>query len=281
MIVAGDGRLSLSITGSNFREGVEVLVGGAVMPAERVRRVSSSRITLSVPPELTQESGTLPVLVRNPEGGVSGTAILPVRAPEITRFRPGKLFAGSSNVAVDIRGKNFRERARVYVGDGEQLNFPVERQHVRFRNSTRLVVTLTDDLNRLLTRPGAIKFQVVNPNQAEGVRSEDRAINVVGPQISDARVEALEGDDSRVLLVIEGANFRKGAIVEFFKPGMANAPISQLVPVDLKSRRISVMVGVRKIERLGSFSVRIVNQGTAPVASELFQPRISAVGPGG
>jgi outer membrane protein assembly factor BamB len=274
-IVAGDGKLSLSITGRNFREGAEVVLGGAVMPADRVRRVSRSLITLSVPQELTQESGTLAVVVRNPEGGVSGTAILPVRGPEITRFRPGKLFAGSSDVAVDIRGRNFRNRARVYVGDGAQLNFPVERQHVRFRNSTRLVVTLTDDLNRLLTNPGAIKFQVVNPNSAEGVRSEDRSINVVGPRIADARVEALVDDDSHAMLVIEGANFRKGAIVEFFKPGMENAPVSQLVPVDLKARRISIMVRVRKIERLGSFRVRVVNQGAAPVASEMFQPRLA------
>ncbi|MFY9607611.1 MAG: hypothetical protein WAU45_03245 [Blastocatellia bacterium] len=274
-IVAGDGKLSLSITGKNFREGAEVVLGGAVMPAERVRLVSRSLITLSVPQELTQESGTLPVVVRNPEGGVSGTAILQVRGPEITRFRPGKLFAGTSNVAVDIRGRNFRKRARVYVGDGAQLNFPVDRRHVRFRNSTRLVVTLTDNLNRLLTSPGAIKFQVVNPNGAEGVRSEDHSINVVGPRIADVRVEALEGDDSHVMLVIEGANFRKGAVVEFFKPGMDNAPISQLVPVDLKSRRISVMVDVRKIERLGSFSVRVVNQGAAPVPSEMFRPRVA------
>jgi hypothetical protein len=274
-IVAGDGRLSLRISGRNFREGVEVVLGGAAVPAERVRRVSPSLITLSVPPELTQERGTLPVLVRNPEGGVSGTAILPVRGPEITRFRPGKLFAGSSNVAVDIRGRNFRKRARVYVGDGAQLNFPVERQHVRFRSSTRLVVTLTDDMNKLLTRPGAIKFQVVNPNEAEGVRSEDRAINVVGPRIADARVESLQGNDSHVMLVIEGANFRRGAIVEFFKPGMDNAPVSQLAPVDLKSRRISVKVRVRKLERLGSFSVRVVNQGAAPVASEMFRPRVA------
>lgn len=279
-IVAGDAKLSLGITGKNFREGAEVLLAGALMPAERVRRVSRSLITVSVPQELTQESGTLPVVVRNPEGGVSGTAILPVRGPEITRFRPGKLFAGSSDVAVDIRGRNFRERARVYVGDGAQLNFPVERQHIRFRNSTRLVVTLTDDLNRLLTRPGAIKFQVVNPNGAEGVRSEDHSIKVVGPLIADARVEALPWDDSQVMLVIEGANFRKGAIVEFFKPGIDTAPVSRLVPVDLKSRRISVPVRLSKIERLGSFRVRVVNQGAVPVPSALFQPRMNHLAQG-
>lgn len=280
-IVAGDGKLSLSITGTNFREGAEVVLGGSVMPAERVRRVSRSLIKVSVPRELTQEAGTLPVLVRNPEGGASGTAILPVRGPEITRFRPGKLYAGTSDVAVDIRGKNFRKQARVYVGDGAQLNFPVERQHIRFRSSTRLVVRLTDNLNRLLTGPGAIKFQVVNPNEAEGVRSRDHSIMVVGPRIADARVEALSGDDSQVVLVIDGANFLKGAIVEIFKPGIDNAPVSQLAPVDLNSRRISVMIRVRKLERLGSFRVRVVNQGTVPVASEMFRPRVAELASGG
>jgi outer membrane protein assembly factor BamB len=280
-IVAGDNKLSLNITGKNFRDGAEVVVGSEVMPAERVRRVSRSLITVSLPREITQDSGTLPVIVRNPEGGVSGAAILTVRGPEITGFQPGRLFAGSSGVAVDIRGRNFRPRARVYVGDGAELNFQVERKHIRFQDSTRLVVTLTDDLDRLLTKPGAIKFQVVNPNGIEGVRSEDRAIKVVGPRIADVRVEPLQGDDSRVMLVIDGSNFRKGATVEFFKRGIDNAPVSQLVPDDLKSQRISVVIRARKIERLGSFGVRVVNQGTVPVASELFQPRVSQLVPGG
>ena len=277
-IVAGDRKLSLNITGKNFRDGAEVVVGGEVMPAERVRRVSRSMITLTVPQELTQESGSLPVLVRNPEGGVSGTTILRVRAPEITGFKPGRLFAGTSGVAVDIRGKNFRPRARVYIGDGADLNFAVQRQHIRFQDSTRMVVTLTDDLNRLLTKPGAIKFQVVNPNGAEGIRSEDRAIKVVGPRIADVHVEPVKDDDSSVMLVIDGANFRKGAIVEFFKRGIDNAPVSQMVPVDLKSRRISVVVRAKKMERLGSFGVRVVNPGAAPVASEVFQPRVARGG---
>ncbi|MEK6300196.1 MAG: hypothetical protein AABO41_05695 [Acidobacteriota bacterium] len=274
-IVAGDRKLTLNITGKNFRDGAEVVVGGEVMPAERVRRVNGSLITLSVPQEFTQESGGLPVLVRNLEGGVSGTAILRVRGPEITGFRPGKLYAGTSGVAVDIRGKNFRPRARVFVGDGAELNFAVERRHIRFQDSTRMVVTLTDDLNRLLTKPGEIKFQVVNPNGSEGVRSEDRAIKVVGPRIADVRVEPVKDDDSRVVLVIDGANFRKGAIVEFFKRGIDNAPVSQMVPADLKARRMSVVVRAKKIERLGSFEVRVVNQGVVPVASKLFQPRFT------
>ena len=280
-IVAGDNKLSLSITGKNFRDGAEVVVGSKVMPAERVRRVSRSLITVSLPQEITQDSGTLPVIVRNPEGGVSGAAILTVRGPEITGFQPGRLFAGSSGVAVDIRGRNFRPLSRVYVGDGAELNFPVERKHIRFQDSTRLVVTLTDDLDRLLTKPGAIKFQVVNPNGVEGVRSEDRSIKVVGPRIADVRVEPMQGDDSRVMLVIDGANFRKGATVEFFKRGIDNAPVSQLVPDALKSRRISVVIRAKKIERLGSFGVRVVNQGTVPVASELFQPRVTQLIAGG
>lgn len=274
-IVAGDRKLSLNITGKNFRDGAEVVVGGEVMPGDRVRRVNSSLITLTVPKELTQESGSLPVLVRNPEGGVSGRAVLRVRAPEITGFKNGRLFAGTSGVAVDIRGKNFRPQARVYVGDGADLNFAVERKHVRFQDSTRMIVTLTDDLNRLLNKPGAIKFQVVNPNGSEGVRSEDRAIKVVGPRIADVHVEPVKDDDSRVTLIIDGADFRKGAVVEFFKRGIDNAPVSQMVPSELKSRRISVVVRAKKIERLGSFGVRVVNQGSMPVPSELFEPRIA------
>jgi hypothetical protein len=136
-----------------------------------------------------------------------------------------------------------------------------------------LTVTLTGDLNRLLEKPDMLRFQVVNPNQSDGVPSLDKALNVVGPEIADASIQTLKADSSQARVVIQGANFRRGAIVEFFKMGMEEAPVIQQKPAALTNDRMIVVVSAKKLERMGSFRVRVVNPGTVSVASDLFQPR--------
>jgi len=118
-----------------------------------------------------------------------------------------------------------------------------------------------------------LRFQVVNPNNADGVPSLDKALSVVGPEIADASIQPVADDSSRVRVVIQGANFRKGSMVEFFKVGMENAPVIQQKPASLENDRLIVVVSAKKIERMGSFRVRVVNPGTVSVASAFVQPR--------
>jgi hypothetical protein len=225
-----------------------------------------------VPAQLIQESGKLATTVRNPDGNRSQPIELDVRAPEITGFGRSRIFAGSSNVTFDVLGRNFRSGARVYAG-----NARVDNRHVRFRSSSRLVVTLKDDFNRLLEKPGTLRFQVVNPNDADGVASSDKALPVVGPQIVSASIEPMKNDASHMNVVIAGSHFRRGAVVEFFKAGLDEAPVIQQKPVRLTADKLTVVVPTKTIERIGSFRVRVVNAGTVPVPSSFFQPRRSEV----
>lgn len=269
-VVAGGRSFGLKISGYNFREGaqVELRVGGDVFTAVQVQRPGSKAIRLRVPTHIFQESGTLAVVVRNPDGSKSEPRELEVRAPEITTFAQGKVFAGSSDIRIEILGQSFRRNARVYAG-----NARVENKHVRFRDSSHLTVTLTGDLNRLLEKPDLLKFQVVNPNDADGVPSVDKGLSIVGPEITDAAIQTLKDDASQVRVVIQGANFRGGAMVEFFKVGMEDAPVIQRKPATLTTDRLIVVVSAKKLERMGSFRVRVVNAGTVSVASAFFQPR--------
>jgi hypothetical protein len=221
-VVAGGRSFGLRISGYNFREGaqVELRVNGDVLTAVQVQRLGSKTIRLIVPTHVFQDSGTLTVVVRNTDGSESEPRALEVRAPEITTFAQGKVFAGSSGVRIDILGQSFRRHARVYAG-----NARIENKHVRFRSSTHLTVTLTGDLNRLIEKPALLKFQVVNPNDADGVPSADKALSIVGPEIADATIQTLKDEASQVRVVIRGANFRRGAMVEFFKVGMEDAPV--------------------------------------------------------
>ena len=269
-VVAGSRSFGLRIAGNNFREGVQVELGvnGEVFTAVDVRRQGTRTLRLNVPTHIFQESGTLAVVVRNPDGSKSQPQELEVRAPEITSFAQRKVFAGSSDVRIDILGQNFRRNVRVYAG-----NARIENNHVRFRSSSRLTVTLTGDLNRLLEKPDLLRFQVVNPNNADGVPSLDKALSIVGPEIADSSIEAINGDDSQMRVVIQGANFRRDAMVEFFKVGMADAPVIRQKPSAFTNNRLIVVVSARKLERMGSFLLRVVNPGTVSVASSFVKPR--------
>ena len=176
--------------------------------------------------------------------------------------------AGITSTRIDIRGQNFRRGARVYVGNGSDMNVLLGKRQIRFRNSTHISVTLKGDLNKLLAQPGALQFNVVNPNEGDGVSSEKTTLDVVGPNISSAQIEAVTNDDRARRIVIEGANFRKGAMVEFVK---GEAVIRQQSPESLKGDRLTVTVRARTIDAMGSFRVRVVNPGN--VTSTALQPQ--------
>ncbi|HEY3135482.1 MAG TPA: IPT/TIG domain-containing protein [Blastocatellia bacterium] len=269
-VIAGSRDFSLTIIGDNFRHGaaVDLKLNGDVFTAVHVQRTGSKIITLRVPSNAIQESGQLAVVVRNPGGAQSEPRELEIHGPEITGFTPGEILAGSSDVAIDIVGRSFRRRSRVYAG-----NARIEQKRVRFVNTRHLVVTFTGEMNRLLEKPDELRFEVVNPNAGDGVASSNKGLSVVGPEITNASVQPCKDDSSRVYVVIDGANFHRGATVEFFKFGMENAPVGKESPATITKNRLKVLASARKLEGMGSFQVRVVNPGTSPVPSNLFRPR--------
>ncbi len=263
MVVAGGGQFGLRIIGSNFRAGAKVEINGTEVPAVRVISQNRTLIRLSVPGRFIQNAGKLPVVVRNPEGNPSEPKEFEAFAPQIKEFAPGELVAGVANAEVDIRGQNFRNHARVYVrntSDPEKRAFRVERSRVRFKGSTRIVVTLTGELNDLVKQPGQLRFQVVNTNGADGVPSADKDLNVVGPRIDLVKIEPIEDDGTHVKLVITGAHFRKHAMVELVKSGQTFG--RQRAPNKAGNDRIAVVVRAKKLTALGAgFQVYVVNPG--------------------
>ncbi|HJQ70595.1 MAG TPA: hypothetical protein VKA70_16580 [Blastocatellia bacterium] len=262
-VVAGGGKFGLRILGENFRAGAKVEINGKEIPDNRVLSRTRNLIRVSVSGKLVQDAGPLAVVVRNPSGDASEPKELMAHAPEIKEFAPGEVVAGIRNAKVDIRGENFRRHARVYVrntSDPEQRAFRVDRQRVRFKSSTRIVVTVAGELNELIKQPGQLKFQVVNPNGADGVPSADKELGVVGPRIDTVEVQPVEGDDLHVQLLIKGANFRNGAVVELAKAGQTFG--RQRAASRMRSDKIAVTVRAKKLAALGAgFQVFVVNPG--------------------
>ncbi|MFL6216639.1 MAG: hypothetical protein ACJ74J_22335 [Blastocatellia bacterium] len=267
-VVAGDGDFKLRIRGENFRSGATVEVNGQALPGNAVYFVGHSLLSVRVSKQFAQDAGQLAVVVRNPEGATSEAAAIDVRAPQIVRFAQKQVMAGIDRARIDIRGKDFRRGARVYVGNGRGVNLQVERPRVRFRSSTHLTVTLNDELKRLLDQPGQLQFNIVNPNSGDGVSSQKAILNVVGPVIAGVQFEPLATDAKQVRLIIEGANFRRGALVEFVK---SDAVVRQATPESLRADRATIIVPTRVIDALGAYTLRVVNPGQ--VASTPYRPQ--------
>lgn len=263
IIVAGDRGFALKIRGDNFRKGAQVEINGSAVPVRQISYVSRKTIKLMVAGVYFQDAGKLTVIVRNSAGGESAPRALDVRAPEITSFAQGKLFAGVPAARVDIRGANFRKHARVYVKNSTRA-LEIPRTQIHFRNSNHISVALGTGSDDLLARPDQLKFEVVNPNNADGVASAGLSLEVVGPSVKDASINSIASDDSHKNIRIVGANFRRGAIVDFVKDDQT---VLQQTPAKLNDNELTVVVASKKLTALGSFQVRVINPGLQRVPS--------------
>ncbi|MEW6210281.1 MAG: IPT/TIG domain-containing protein [Acidobacteriota bacterium] len=267
-VVAGQGGFKLRIVGENFRPGAKVRINGVLMTSSNIIRRSGTSIRLNVPRRLVERAGKLSVVVRNKEGGESEPKELDLFAPEIRAFVPGKVLAGQEDVKVVISGAHFRKKARVAVAAGEGAATRIEKRRVKFRSRTRIVVTLAGELNDLLSQPGVLKFQVINPNKSEGVPSEPSSLEVAGPEISEALIVPVAEDETQVKIVIKGANFRAGARVFFIKD---EAIVRREDAERVRDDKVVVTLKAKKLEALGDFRLQVVNPGN--VRSNAERPR--------
>jgi outer membrane protein assembly factor BamB len=258
VVVAGDSSFQLRISGENFREGVRLQINNEVVPLSLTHRYNDKLIIANVPGRFAREAKSLSIVARNQSGDESNAVKVDARAPEITAFAQEQVSAGVKSAKVDIRGANFRRHASVYVGDGKGTAFKVSRRRVHFISSKQIIVNFTGVLKNLLAKPGVVQIQVVNPNDVDGVASQTQLLKVSAPEIAEAQVNPIEGDDSNSRLLIQGANFRRGAVVEFLKAGEV---VRQQAPVNLRGNRITIVIQVKKLEALGSFEVRVINPG--------------------
>jgi hypothetical protein len=119
-------------------------------------------------------------------------------------------------------------------------------------------VLITGQANEALSRPGTLDIQIINPNNADGVPSKRKQVQVVAPEIDSASLEIVQGDESMRRLVIAGRNFIRGVEVEFLKDG---AVLRRQVPSGRRSNQVTALIEFKNVEALGSFSVRLVNPG--------------------
>jgi len=262
-IIAGTGRVTLVIRGENFRPDAHVRINNAKLDAGHVKVITRALIRAFVPGSLVDQAGTLPVVVVNGDGSASNAVNIDALAPEIQTLEPGQLIAGPSASRLAIAGANFRHRLGVKAGPtgGKQQHLP--EQSVHFISGSRIVVILDSSL---VSQPGTLTLQVINPNRNSGVPSATIDVQLLGPNITDASLAA-STKTSNVVLTITGTSFAPGAHIQFLKDDQIELERS---PDTVKRDRITLEIRPSKLTGLGDYNVRVVNPGDIP--SNQFQP---------
>ncbi len=164
----------VTISGSNFKAGSQVLFDGA---AVRTKFTSSETISFVVP---QVAAGLHQVQVRNPEDTYSVTLALLINGrPEITGITTGEGYVNYYNLFVD--GKNFQQNSVLVVMEEstvEQNLSPPRMDVKRIRVGTADVISqdvaIFSSCNKLIyrrhpysTAPKSFQVQVVNPDGTE------------------------------------------------------------------------------------------------------------------
>lgn len=257
-ILAGTGGFRVKIDGSNFRDGAQVRIGTESLAAFRVNRVSAHRIVAFIPGRMVDTAQKLLFVVRNPDGSESEAKDMETLAPVIEGFEGAPVIAGSERVRIGIRGSFFRKQSGVRLQTKDRT-VEVRPSRVRFRSRQLLTVILSGSLRELISQPGNVSVQVINPNRGEGVASEAFDLEVAAPQIEGAAFEPDPESEDNLLLVVTGAHFREGALVQLFAQGLLYLEENS---ASTQAGRIVLRVKKRRVDAVGSLNlvnVAIVN----------------------
>lgn len=174
----------VTIEGSNFRQGSQVLFDGASIKS----RVSSAEAISFSTPQVPD--GLHQVQVRNPEDTVSGVLGLVIDGrPEITGVTQGEESVNHYNLIID--GRNFQQTSTLIVMEDRTLDQNVSQPGVDIKRVTSLSINAVEreqityvNCNRIIyqrnpysSTPKNFRIQVLNP----GSGGESSLVSVSAP----------------------------------------------------------------------------------------------------
>jgi polyisoprenoid-binding protein YceI len=236
---------------------------------------STSRLRATVPTNLLQVTGTVPVLVESPNGLRSAPRQFAIRlpAPVIRSLVPSSVPAGSGPTPIIVEGTDFQAGAVVVV-QGTDL--------ATTGPGNRLTATVPANL---LTVASTLAVTVRNPDGQSAV-----AVNLTvtgtapGPQITSLTPPGVQSGSSAFVLTVNGAGFQTGSTVLW---GTAALPttfgsatqLTAQVTADRVAAPGSVAVTVRNPDGRASAAVAfVISTLPAPVLSSLSPTNAAAGG---
>ena len=241
---AGSSTVALVVNGANFVLNATfqptVWWNGATLISSFV---NSGTMTAAIPANLLTTPGVYSVQVTNPGGAGSNTVTFSVLAPTIASLSATSLPAGSPAFALTATGANFLS--------GSQISFRGTALAATVGgNGTTLTSTVPASL---LTAPGVVNVQVVNPG---GALSNVVTFTVVAPSLASISPATVPVGSAAFTLAVTGASFVSGAQVSVNSTALATTFVS--------SNSLTAAVPANLVAATGQCNVQVANPGGAP-----------------
>ncbi|MDX1982840.1 MAG: hypothetical protein SFV51_21400, partial [Bryobacteraceae bacterium] len=254
-VPAGSAALSLTASGSNFRNGAMLRWNGADLPTVFV---SATQLTATVQANLLASVGTALLTVVNSDGQSSGplTFSITVPPPQITSLSPASAQAGSPAFTLAIAGANFQNGA-------------VARWNTTPLNTTFLSAgQLTAEVPAtLIATAGTATVSVTNADTQTSGAVQFTVSPAAAPQISSLSPASAVAGSAAITLVVSGAGFRSGAVLRWNDTPLAT--------VFGSNSQLSATVTAALIASPGSANLTVLNpdgQSSAPVVFPVTAP---------
>lgn len=201
--VAGTGSLNVDVLGANFISGAVVRVNNANHPTTFV---SSSKLTVTLGTNDTQNPATLSLVVANPSGGgVSGAVsftVLP-NSPTISSLNPTSVVTGSGQFTLHVTGSNFASTAVVRVNNSNRDTTFIDSSHL-----DATILATDDSSSRTLT------ITVQNPfNKISNSQTVIVSTTVPAPTITLLDPNTVPAGSNAFDMSVVGTNYVSGASV--------------------------------------------------------------------
>lgn len=211
---SSEGGTPVTIYGSDFREGIIVLIDGKEIPNDKVNLISPTELRIKTP--VADTYGKKAVTVVNQDGGMFTLKdgfeyVPPATLPVITGVTPvqSTIFGGA---LVKVYGKNFVPGAKIYFGGVEAKEVAVDETGGLATCVTPAYKTGTAD--RLEDGKYPVEVILVNPDGGLALYGEEFYFVVPESKPKILEVNPAKGPKTGgTLITIKGEDFRKDARV--------------------------------------------------------------------
>ncbi|MCI0387960.1 MAG: IPT/TIG domain-containing protein [Acidobacteria bacterium] len=279
LVEAGTGAFQLTVNGTNFVIGAQILINNI---SRATMFVNSTQLKATVAASEIANAATLNVQVVNPGpgGGASNTLPLEVRnrnpVPRIVSLSPDTVSAGGPAFVLVVTGSAFVQGSVVKVnGQDRQTDFVSG-------TSLAAQIPATD-----IATAGTLTISVFNPGPGGGMsNSSPLTVNNPAPQITSISPNTAPAGSPEITMVVNGGGFVQASVVRF--AGLAlqttfvtSSQLTALIPAGLLTSGASVSVTVVNPPPGGGTSnaVAFTITNPTPAITSLSPDQVLAAGP--
>lgn len=240
--VAGTAGLTLTLSGTDFLSGTQVLWNGATIATTVT---NSTLLGASVPATALTSAGTAAVSVRNPGGATSGNLNFSIYGPVATLLTPASAPMGSAGLTLTVNGSNFLA--------GSSIQWNGTSLATTFGSSSVLTAAVPATF---LVAAGTFSLTVVNPGGATS-GALNFVVTPTASSLSSVSPASTAAGGPDFVLAVSGTGFLQDAQVLWNSTPLATtwmdaSRLSAVVPAALIAAPGAASISVRTSARLSN-----------------------------